>query len=109
MDDEQRLNELAGRILDGRGMDWKAEASPGADADAALLAELKVLADIVELHRRGQGDTAQRDGDAAVGGPGPASTRHRASVTSKRVPDPASRSALNPISIPPMDSSTTTA
>ena len=51
MNDDRRLDNLASRILDGKGVDWKAEGSQGAADDEAMLAELKILADIVELHR----------------------------------------------------------
>lgn len=54
MTDDRRLDDLAGRILDGRRVDWEAEAADGLPADAALLAELRTLADIVALNRGSQ-------------------------------------------------------
>lgn len=54
MTDDRRLDDLAGRILDGRRVDWEAEAADGLLGDPALLAELRTLADIVALNRGSQ-------------------------------------------------------
>ena len=66
MNDDRRLDDLARRILDGKRVDWKAEGSQGPADDEAMLAELRVLADIVELHRRDCGGRdPQRSGAEA--------------------------------------------
>ena len=70
MNDDRQLDDLASPILDGEGVDWKAVGSGGAPDDEAMLAELKVLADIVELFGR---DRAGTDPQPSLPATGPAS------------------------------------
>ena len=47
---EDRIENLAGAILDGGRVDWAA-AESDADLDARLLDQLRVLATVAALHR----------------------------------------------------------
>jgi len=69
MSDDPRLTDLAGAILDNAPVDWAAADSHVTDADRATVAELRVLAEIIELHRQVPGP---RDEPPAPGSPAPA-------------------------------------
>ena len=74
MRDDQHLTDLAGEILDNAPVDWAAADSHATDADRATVAELRVLAEIIELHRHDPqvaGPPAPRDEASAPGGPAP--------------------------------------
>jgi serine/threonine-protein kinase len=49
----ERIDELAGAILDGTSVDWASEASSADATGRLLLDQLKLVAAVADLHRRG--------------------------------------------------------
>ena len=51
-DSEGLVPDLAGAVLDGTPIDWAAAESSADESNRPLLAELRVLAALADLHRR---------------------------------------------------------
>jgi serine/threonine protein kinase len=49
---EGLVSDLAGAVLDGTAIDWAAAESSADESSRAVLAELKVLATLTDVHRR---------------------------------------------------------
>ena len=64
---EDVVPDLAGAVLDGRPIDWAAAESSADDSSRPVLAELKVLATLTDVHRRlqqpGNSVTTSHPGD----------------------------------------------
>ncbi len=89
------LTDLAATLADGQEVDWAAlEAELGSEAERAIFRQLRVIADIAELHRS-LPDAASADepllsrtpGRPADGDAGPVSDPHAAALTA--TPSPA--------------------
>ncbi len=63
MDRETRLGLIAASILEGTPVDWPAVESTAGPEDAALIRQLRVLAEIAALHRAGSSDSPARTPD----------------------------------------------
>ena len=67
---DARLAELGEAISDGTPIDWERVGSSESDAERAILRELKVVADIVQLHRDLPRPAGQTGRDASRSGSG---------------------------------------
>jgi tetratricopeptide (TPR) repeat protein len=83
---DRGLTDLAATLADGQEVDWAAlEAELGSEAERAIFRQLRVIADIAELHRSLPDGPAEDDlpllatpaGDAAPPAPGPLTTTDR--------------------------------
>jgi eukaryotic-like serine/threonine-protein kinase len=64
--DHYKLADVAGAILDGTDVDWPALESAADDAERSVLASLRLVAVLADVHRRPQGPDAVRDGTAGA-------------------------------------------
>ena len=67
MPTERGLTDLAATLADGQELDWAAlEAELGSEAERAIFRQLRVIADIAELHRSLPDGPSEDDGPIAI-------------------------------------------
>ena len=67
MPTERGLTDLAATLADGQELDWAAlEAELGSEAERAIFRQLRVIADIAELHRSLPDGPSEDDGPSAI-------------------------------------------